>query len=74
LRGNDADQAMLDPSSSHSPAPAREPVLEFLEGQVARLWLPDDVVLVDALPLGATGKVQKAVLRERYAARRDSVS
>ena len=49
-------------------SPTRESVLEFLEGQVAKLWLPDDVVFVDALPLGATGKVQKTVLRERYGA------
>jgi fatty-acyl-CoA synthase len=43
-------------------------VLEFLETQVARLWLPDDVVFVDALPIGPTGKVQKMTLRERYRA------
>jgi fatty-acyl-CoA synthase len=30
--------------------------------------LPDDVVFVEALPIGATGKVQKTVLRERYRA------
>jgi fatty-acyl-CoA synthase len=48
-------------------APTRESVLEFLETQVARLWLPDDVVFVDALPIGPTGKVQKMTLRERYA-------
>jgi fatty-acyl-CoA synthase len=50
-------------------SPTKESVLEFLEEQVAKLWLPDDVIFVDALPLGATGKVQKALLRERYAAR-----
>jgi fatty-acyl-CoA synthase len=47
-------------------SPTRESVLEFLEGQVAKLWLPDDVIFVGSLPLGATGKVQKAVLREQY--------
>jgi fatty-acyl-CoA synthase len=47
-------------------APTKESVLEFLEGQVAKLWLPDDVVFVEALPLGPTGKVQKMALRERY--------
>jgi fatty-acyl-CoA synthase len=47
-------------------SPTRESVLEFLEGQVAKIWLPDDVVFVDALPIGPTGKVQKTVLRERY--------
>jgi fatty-acyl-CoA synthase len=50
-------------------SPTKESVLEFLEEQVAKLWLPDDVIFVEALPLGATGKVQKALLRERYAAR-----
>ena len=47
-------------------SPTKESVLEFLEGQVAKLWLPDDVIFVEALPLGATGKVQKALLRERH--------
>jgi 3-(methylthio)propionyl---CoA ligase len=47
-------------------SPTKESVLEFLEGQVAKLWLPDDVVFVDSLPLGPTGKVQKMALRERF--------
>ncbi len=33
---------------------------------MAKLWLPDDIVFLDALPLGATGKVQKARLREEF--------
>jgi fatty-acyl-CoA synthase len=28
--------------------------------------VPDDVVFVDAIPLGATGKMQKGLLRERF--------
>lgn len=47
-------------------APTREAILDFLEGQVARLWLPDDVVFLEALPLGATGKVQKSKLRAEF--------
>jgi fatty-acyl-CoA synthase len=47
-------------------SPTKESVLEFIENQVTRFWLPDHVVFVDALPLGPTGKVQKTVLRERY--------
>jgi fatty-acyl-CoA synthase len=47
-------------------SPTKESVMEFLEGQVAKLWLPDDVVFVDSLPLGPTGKVQKMALRERF--------
>jgi 3-(methylthio)propionyl---CoA ligase len=48
-------------------SPTRESLLEFLEGQVARWWIPEDVVFVDAMPMGATGKVQKSKLRERFA-------
>jgi fatty-acyl-CoA synthase len=39
----------------------------FLGEQVARWWLPDDVVFVDELPHTSTGKIHKAALRERFA-------
>jgi len=45
---------------------SRESVLDFLEGQVAKWWIPDDVVFVETMPLGATGKIQKSKLRETY--------
>jgi acyl-CoA synthetase (AMP-forming)/AMP-acid ligase II len=41
-------------------------LVEFLAGRVTKWWLPEDVVWVDALPLGATGKVLKSALRESY--------
>ena len=41
-------------------------LLASFEGRIARWWMPDDVVFIDALPLGATGKVQKARLRELF--------
>jgi fatty-acyl-CoA synthase len=44
----------------------RDEILEFLSRQVARLCVPDEVVFLDSLPLGGTGKVQKALLREKY--------
>jgi fatty-acyl-CoA synthase len=47
-------------------APTKASILAFLEERVAKLWLPDEVLFLDALPLGATGKVQKARLREEY--------
>ena len=43
----------------------REEMLKFFDGKIAKFWMPDDVVFTDALPLGATGKVQKNVLRDR---------
>lgn len=42
-------------------------VIAHLHGKVAKWWLPDEVVFLDSLPLGATGKVQKTELRRDYA-------
>jgi acyl-CoA synthetase (AMP-forming)/AMP-acid ligase II len=44
----------------------REEILAFYEGKVAKWQIPDDVVFVDAIPLGATGKMQKMKLREQF--------
>jgi acyl-CoA synthetase (AMP-forming)/AMP-acid ligase II len=43
----------------------RDELLQFYEGKVAKWQVPDDVVFVDAIPLGATGKMQKNKLREQ---------
>ncbi|HEY0053406.1 MAG TPA: long-chain-fatty-acid--CoA ligase [Caulobacteraceae bacterium] len=40
--------------------------LDFLKGKVAKWWMPDDVVQVDDIPLGPTGKIDKKVIRERF--------
>jgi 3-(methylthio)propionyl---CoA ligase len=42
----------------------REELLKFYEGKIAKWQVPDDVVFVDAIPLGATGKMLKTRLRE----------
>jgi 3-(methylthio)propionyl---CoA ligase len=44
----------------------REELLAFYEGKIAKWWMPDDVIFVDTIPLGATGKVQKNRLREQF--------
>ncbi len=41
-------------------------VLAHFAGKVAKWWIPDDVVFVDEMPLGATGKILKNRLRETY--------
>jgi len=46
--------------------PTREQLLKFLEGKIAKWWMPDDVVLVEKIPLGATGKINKLALRETF--------
>ena len=43
----------------------REELLAFYDGKIAKWQVPDDVVFVDAIPLGATGKMQKMTLREQ---------
>lgn len=52
--------------AASEPATAKA-VLSFLEGKIARWWMPDDVIFVEALTYGATGKVQKMELRRRFA-------
>ena len=44
----------------------REEFIEYLDGKIARWWMPDDVVFVDDIPLGATGKIDKKLIRERF--------
>jgi fatty-acyl-CoA synthase len=45
---------------------SRDELLGFFAGRVAKWQVPDDVVFMDAIPLGATGKVQKMKLREQF--------
>ncbi|MGA2550862.1 MAG: 3-(methylthio)propionyl-CoA ligase [Burkholderiaceae bacterium] len=44
----------------------KKELLAHYEGKIAKWWMPDDVVFVDAIPLGATGKMLKAKLREQF--------
>ena len=45
----------------------KEEFLQFLEGKIAKWWMPDDVLFVDDIPLGATGKIDKKLIRQRMA-------
>ena len=44
----------------------RAQMLAFYDGKIARWWTPDDVLFVDSLPIGATGKILKQALRASY--------
>ena len=48
------------------PTVTREELIDYLSGEVAKWWLPNDVVFVDELPHTATGKLLKIKLREQY--------
>ena len=44
----------------------RQELIAYYDGKIAKWWTPDDVVFVDAIPLGATGKMLKTKLREAF--------
>lgn len=45
---------------------SREDILAYLEGKIAKWWMPDDVAFVDEIPHTATGKIQKMTLRDQF--------
>jgi len=45
---------------------SKEEIIEYLRPHVAKWWLPDDVVFVDAIPKTSVGKFDKKVLRSQY--------
>ena len=47
--------------------PTAQSIADHLESKIAKWWMPDDVVFVEALSYGATGKIQKMELRRRFA-------
>ncbi len=44
----------------------KQEVIDFLTERVAKWWVPDEVLFVESLPVGGTGKVQKNDLRVKY--------
>ena len=49
------DKQKLDPPA----------VIDFMQGKIAKWWLPDAAVMVDEIPHTATGKIDKVTLRKR---------
>ncbi|WP_097109036.1 long-chain-fatty-acid--CoA ligase [Hoeflea halophila] len=45
-------------------SPDKQSILDFLDGKIAKWWMPDDVIFIDEIPHTATGKIQKTTLRE----------
>ncbi len=43
----------------------KEEFLHFLDGKIAKWWMPNDVVF-DTIPLGATGKIDKKLIRQKF--------
>jgi acyl-CoA synthetase (AMP-forming)/AMP-acid ligase II len=47
-------------------AVAKEEILDYLEGRVAKWWIPEDVAFVEEIPHTATGKISKKELRVKF--------
>ena len=45
----------------------QDELIGFLSDKVAKWWLPDQVVFIDAIPKTGTGKFDKKVVRDQYA-------
>jgi len=50
----------------HGQSATRDEILAFIEGKIAKWWMPDDVAFVAEIPHTATGKIQKTALRETF--------
>jgi fatty-acyl-CoA synthase len=48
----------------------KDDILGFMQGKIAKWWIPDDVVFVEEIPHTATGKIQKLTLRQQFKAYR----
>src|SRR6202035_2338482 len=44
----------------------KEEILGFLQGKLAKWWMPDDVAFVAEIPHTATGKILKTALRDQF--------
>tara|TARA_B100000678_G_scaffold174756_1_gene145751 strand:- start:82 stop:1647 length:1566 start_codon:yes stop_codon:yes gene_type:complete len=44
----------------------KEDIRDFLDGKIAKWWMPDDIVFADEIPHTATGKIKKTTLRDAY--------
>jgi fatty-acyl-CoA synthase len=44
----------------------KEELLGFMQGKIAKWWMPDDVAFVEEIPHTATGKILKTELRNRF--------
>ncbi len=46
--------------------PDRDTILKYMDGKIAKWWMPDDVQFVREIPHTATGKINKLKLREEF--------
>ena len=59
--------ACVAPLAEHRDTITKEEILEYLKPHVAKWWLPDDVVFIEAVPKTSVGKFNKRALRAQFA-------
>jgi fatty-acyl-CoA synthase len=60
--------AYVVPKPEYAGTLTAEDIISYLEPRVAKWWLPDEVIFIDAIPKTSVGKFDKKVLRAQYAA------
>ena len=58
--------ACVVPMPEHRGQITKQEILDFLAPRVAKWWLPDDVVFIEAVPKTSVGKFNKRALREQF--------
>jgi fatty-acyl-CoA synthase len=58
--------ACIAPLEQHRSSITKQEILDFLAGRVAKWWLPDDIVFIEAVPKTSVGKFNKRALREQF--------
>jgi fatty-acyl-CoA synthase len=59
--------AVVVPKPEFKETLTKDDIIRYLEPQVAKWWLPDEVIFVDALPKTSVGKFDKKVMRAQLA-------
>ena len=58
--------ACITPLPEYRNSISKQEILDFLSSRVAKWWLPDDVVFIEAVPKTSVGKFNKRALREQF--------
>jgi fatty-acyl-CoA synthase len=58
--------ALVAPLPQFRETITKQELLDYLSDKVAKWWLPDDIVFIDAVPKTSVGKFNKRALREKF--------
>jgi fatty-acyl-CoA synthase len=58
--------ACIVPLPEYKDRVTKDEILDFLAPRVAKWWLPDDIVFIEAVPKTSVGKFNKRALREQF--------